>query len=154
MTLPSKFSELVPPKGLDLVLSEDEPERLRDIIETIRRMETNTSLYAAGAFAPALILLNQIQFLSERATSGEKTLALSAMLLLGLSGIVLVLYRAFYINLKRTSLELLLGKTIPGGKFRFRAFESKAWEIILFLAFLAVPIGWTLVGITIWNLLT
>ena len=154
VSVPTKYSELVPPKGIDLILSEDEPERLRDMIETVRRMETNTSLYAAGAFAPALILLNQLQFLTEKATSGEKSLALSAMLILGLSGVVLVLYRALYINIKRTSLELLLGKAINGGKFRFRAFESKFWAIILSLAFLAVPVGWALVGITIWKLLT
>ena len=154
MSIPSKYSEIIPSKGLDLLLTEEEPDRLRDMIETVRRMETNTSLYAAGAFAPALILLNQLQFLTEKATAGEKNLALSAMLILGISGVILVLYRAVYINLKRTSLELLLGKAIKGGKFRFRAFESKVWAIILTLAFLAVPVGWTLVGITIWKLLT
>ena len=152
--VPSKYRELVPQSGLDLILDEAESDRLRDMIETVRRMETNTSLYAAGAFAPALILLNQLQFLSESATSGEKKIALSAMLILGLAGVVLVIYRAFYINLKRTSLELLLGKAIPGGKLRFRALESKIWEVILGLAFLAVPIGWTLVGLTVWKLLT
>ena len=152
--VPSKYRELVPQSGLDLILDEAESDRLRDMIETVRRMETNTSLYAAGAFAPALILLNQLQFLSESATSGEKKIALSAMLILGLAGVVLVIYRAFYINLKRTSLELLLGKAIPGGKLRFRAFESKIWAVILKLAFLAVPIGWTLVGLTVWKLLT
>lgn len=153
VSVPCKASEVIPSGGAILELSESDDVRLRDIIDTIRRMETNTTLYAAGAFAPALILLNQLQFLTQAASQSERYLALFAMLILGFSGLVMVIYRAFYINLKRTSVEFLLAKSIEGGRFNLHIFESKVWRVILTLAFLAMPVGWFLVGVTIWQVL-
>jgi hypothetical protein len=132
--------------GITLSLERNNPEKSRDMIDTIRRMETNTSLYAAGGFAPMLVLLNQIQYLATEVDSIERLLALLSILALGTSGIILVLYRAFYINFIRTKVELFLGGIIPGESLKIEALKSRIWLLLIWLAFILLPIGWALMG--------
>lgn len=143
----------VRPQPLRIKLRRDRPEITEHVIETIRRMETNTSLYAAGGFAPMLVLLNLLPFLMEHVSLWGRTLALISIALLGGSGLVLVIYRAVYINMKRTKVEIFKSEALfpqfginNKDELMLEAFESKAWSLIISLAFLAMPIGWVVMG--------
>ncbi|WP_371398046.1 hypothetical protein [Fretibacter rubidus] len=140
------FSRLKSQK-LEIVLSKHDKSKTENVIETIRRMETNTSLYAAGAFAPLLVLLNQLEFLRNQNSDLVRWVALAAMLFLAFSGIALVLYRAFYINLKRTQVELFLAGMPPVDNLTLTALNTPRWNIVNVFAFIFMPFGWLLIGL-------
>ncbi len=148
------------PGTIRINLHRSDPDKTTHVIETIRRMETNTSLYAAGAFAPLLVLINQLPYL-QGLPSFEKKLALISMGLFAVSGIFLVLHRAFYSNLKRTQVELFKAgvksnafKALDAEKHTLVAFESGIWFCLVSIAFLAMPIGWVTMGWLATRLLT
>jgi len=123
------------------------------VINTIRRMETNTTLYAAGGFAPLLVLLNQLPFITENLSSFGKKLTLISMALFAISGVILVLYRAVYANIKRTKVELFRAgikserfKVTDTEEYELVVFESQIWVWLLIVAFVAMPVGWLVMG--------
>lgn len=143
------MNDTIRPQPLKITLKADSPEITDHVIQTIRRMETNTSLYAAGGFAPLLVLLNLLPFLMENVAPHGRYLAFLSMMLLGFSGLVLVIYRATYINIKRTKVEIFRTRSIypqfgiiNNQEMTLIAFESKVWGLLVTLAFLAMPIGW------------
>jgi len=132
---------------VDIQLFSNDRSKTLHVIDTIRRMETNTSLYAAGAFAPLLVLLNQLEFLRNQNSNSVRWISLLAMLFLAFSGITLVLYRAFYINIKRTEAELFLAGKPLEEHITLTALNTPKWNIMNFLALAFMPLGWFLIGL-------
>ncbi|MGB0908078.1 MAG: hypothetical protein ACPGVT_11335 [Maricaulaceae bacterium] len=142
--------------ALEVTLHEGRPEITNHVIETIRRMEVNTSLYAAGSFAPMLVLLNLTPFFYEHVEYIEKQLAVAAICILGFSGIIFVIYRALYINFKRTQVEVFRAGVVyerfdvdSTEEFTLTVFESLKWKIAIRFAFLAMLIGWIIMALLV-----
>ena len=125
-------------------MSKDAPfnrELELDRIEALRKSETNTGYYAAGAFAPMLVLINMIPYIVDNTTDCNRKIVLLSILCLGLAGVTLIIYRAFHVNIMRIKIEMYVCEVTE--EYELDLFPE-SWKWVLRLAFLMMIIGYFL----------
>ena len=115
-------------------------EDIEQAIEAFTKSENSTLGYAAAGFAPVLLLLNALPFLSELDDLIVNVLAAVALLVLGAAGMYYAIYKAMFLGPRRISMEGYRIGLIS--EYRFFVFPRGVWNTINDVALFCIPVGY------------